>query len=203
VITVVLGGAASGKSAVAEQLAAQLASPVTYVATWEPDPDDADMRARVEAHRRRRPAGWMTKECTSDLAQVVRSLPGTVLIDSLGTWVAAAGGAVVDPSGLCAALQARPGDSVVVSDEVGLGVHPSTEAGRRFRDALGVVNQAVAAVADRVWLVIAGCVLALDVPPAPVAPPPAVGPPPSPAPVAPPPAVAPPPSPAPVPPPAP
>ncbi len=160
-ITVVLGGAASGKSEVAERLAARLAPPVTYVATWEPDPSDADMRARVDAHRARRPSSWTTLVCTGDLGQAVRGLPGTVLIDSLGTWVAAACGPV-DTRGLCAGLLARAGDTVVVSDEVGLGVHPSTEVGRRFRDALGAVNQEVAAVADRVWFVVAGRALVLD-----------------------------------------
>ena len=163
-ITLVLGGAASGKSAVAERAAAQLTPPVTYVATWEPDPGDADMQARVAAHRARRPADWLTRECASDLAQVVRALPGTVLIDSLGTWVAASGSMPVDVSGLCAALCARDGDSVVVTDEVGLGVHPSSEVGRRFRDVLGAVNQAVADVADHVWLVVAGRILELDRP---------------------------------------
>ena len=163
-ITLVLGGAASGKSAVAERTAARSPDPVTYVATWEPDPSDADMGARVEAHRARRPATWSTVECTRDLDAVVRSLAGTVLIDSLGTWVAAAGGAAVDPAPLCAALASRSGDSIVVSDEVGLGVHPSSEAGRWFRDALGLVNQSVAGVADHVWLVVAGRVLVLERP---------------------------------------
>jgi adenosyl cobinamide kinase/adenosyl cobinamide phosphate guanylyltransferase len=160
----VLGGAASGKSEVAERLAARLAPPVTYVATWEPDPTDADMRARVDAHRARRPSSWTTLVCTGDLGHAVRGLPGTVLIDSLGTWVAAACGATVDTRALCAGLRDRAGDTVVVSDEVGLGVHPSTEVGRGFRDALGAANQAVAAVADHVWLVVAGRVLVLDDP---------------------------------------
>ena len=163
-ITLILGGAASGKSALAERVAARLAPPVTYVATWEPDPGDADMRARVEAHRGRRPASWSTRECTSDLVPVVRALAGTVLIDSLGTWVAGYGSAPVDAAGLCLALRERAGDSVVVSEEVGLGVHPSSDVGRRFRDVLGEVNQAVAAVADQVWLVVAGRVLELHAP---------------------------------------
>ena len=161
-ITVILGGAASGKSEVAERLAAGLAQPVTYVATWEPDPADEDMQARVDAHRARRPASWSTLECIDDLGRAVRSVAGTVLIDSLGTWVAAARGGPLDVDGLCAGLRAREGDTVVVSDEVGLGVHPSTEAGRRFRDVLGAVNQQVAAVADHVWLVLAGRVLVLE-----------------------------------------
>jgi len=161
-VSLVLGGAASGKSAVAERFAARLPPPVTYLATWVPDPADVDMLARVAAHRARRPPDWEVRECGADLAAVVGAARGTVLIDSLGPWVAATGDAsVVD---LCRALQARDGDTVVVSDEVGLAVHPSTEVGRRFRDALGRVNQAVAAAADEVWLVVAGRVLELDEP---------------------------------------
>ena len=157
-ITLVLGGARSGKSAVAERLAAALAR-VTYVATGVAH--DPDMAARIAAHRRRRPAGWPTVEAGADLVGVVRGVGGTVLVDSLATWVAEADGFVVDTDGLCQALRQRTGDAVVVSDEVGLGVHPSTEAGRRFRDALGLVNQAVAAAADDVLLVVAGRVLPL------------------------------------------
>ncbi len=70
-----------------------------------------------------------------------------------------------DTAGLCGALTERLGDTVVVSDEVGLGVHPTSEAGRRFRDALGLVNQAVAACADKVLLVIAGRVVPLEAAP--------------------------------------
>jgi adenosyl cobinamide kinase/adenosyl cobinamide phosphate guanylyltransferase len=164
VITLILGGAGSGKSATAERLVAQLAEPVTFVATWVPDPTDRDMAARVAAHRERRPASWSLLECGRDLAAAVRTVTGTLLIDSLGTWVAGADGDGPDVSALCAALRERSGDTVIVSDEVGLGVHPSTEAGRRFRDALGLVNQAVASVADRVWLVVAGRTLVVGEP---------------------------------------
>ncbi len=160
-ITLILGGAGSGKSATAERLAGEGQGPVTYIATWHPDPGDADMAGRVAAHRERRPSSWSVRECGDDLAEVVTSLAGTVLIDSLGTWVAGADGAAVDADTLCAALRSRTGDTVVVSDEVGLGVHPASEAGRRFRDELGRVNQVVAAAADRVWLVVAGRVLVL------------------------------------------
>jgi adenosyl cobinamide kinase/adenosyl cobinamide phosphate guanylyltransferase len=161
VITLVLGGARSGKSAVAERLAARRRLPVTYLATAVADPDDADLAGRIAAHRARRPPAWTTHEAGADLPAVLRATPGTVLIDALGTWVAAAPGLDVDGSELCAALVERGGDAVVVSDEVGLGVHPATEVGRRFRDALGELNQAVAAVADEVLLVVAGRVLAL------------------------------------------
>ncbi|HUY22179.1 MAG TPA: bifunctional adenosylcobinamide kinase/adenosylcobinamide-phosphate guanylyltransferase [Acidimicrobiales bacterium] len=172
-ITLVLGGARSGKSVVAERLVSGLAPPVTYVATVDVG-DDADLAARVERHRARRPAGWRTVEAGPGLAGVLRDLSGTVLVDSLGPWVAAGcarGSEVVrgsvDAAALCAALVERAGDAVVVSEEVGLSVHPSTEVGRRFQDALGAVNQAVAACADDVLLVVAGRTLRLEAPGAP------------------------------------
>jgi adenosyl cobinamide kinase/adenosyl cobinamide phosphate guanylyltransferase len=91
----------------------------------------------------------------------LRTLEGIVLVDSLGPWVAAHAGRV--PTGaLCTALTERAGPTFVVSEEVGLGVHPMTDTGRRFRDELGTVNQAVATLADRVLLVVAGRALPLD-----------------------------------------
>jgi adenosyl cobinamide kinase/adenosyl cobinamide phosphate guanylyltransferase len=87
---------------------------------------------------------------------------GPVVLDALGPWVAASDGLEVDSGALCRALAERLGDTVVVSEEVGFGVHPSTDIGRRFRDALGQLNQAVASVADDVILVVAGRVLRLD-----------------------------------------
>jgi adenosylcobinamide kinase/adenosylcobinamide-phosphate guanylyltransferase len=164
VITLVLGGARSGKSMVAEQLAARLPGPVTYVATASVDAADRDHVARVEAHRARRDPAWSTVEAGTDLAAVLRATPGTALVDSLGTWVTAHEDLVVDVAALSSALVERGGDTVVVSEEVGLGVHPSSETGRRFRDALGAVNVAVADVATDVVLVVAGRTLHLDRP---------------------------------------
>ena len=158
-ITLVLGGARSGKSEVGERLAAALGPDVTYVATAVVDPTDDDFAVRIEKHRARRPASWTTVEAGADLPAVLAALDGPVLVDSLGTWVAAC--AAPDSDALCHALAHRPGDTVVVSEEVGLGVHPSSEAGRRFRDVLGTVNRAVADVADDVLLVVAGRVLPL------------------------------------------
>jgi adenosylcobinamide kinase / adenosylcobinamide-phosphate guanylyltransferase len=158
VITLVLGGARSGKSVVAERLVDD--GPVTYVATAEVTDDD--FASRVEAHRVRRPASWSTVEAGPDLASVIRQLPaGPALVDSLGTWVARCEGFAADGAELAAALRSRSDLTVVVSEEVGLGVHPETEVGRRWRDAIGEVNQAVAAVADRVLLVVAGRTLEL------------------------------------------
>jgi adenosyl cobinamide kinase/adenosyl cobinamide phosphate guanylyltransferase len=161
VITLVLGGARSGKSAVAERLAAGATQPVTYIATGS-TAGDADMAARIAAHRARRPDGWATVEAGAQLTGALKDAPdGTVLIDALGTWVAAHPDLAPDVAGLLAALDGRRGDTIVVSEEVGLGVHPSSEAGRRFRDVLGEANTAVAARADEVLLVVAGRVLKL------------------------------------------
>ena len=152
-ITLVLGGARSGKSEVAEGLVGEGA--VTYVATGAAT--DESMAARIAAHRERRPRAWRTvEEGGAALPRVLAELAGSVLLDSLTTWLAATPNFAVDPDDLCVALAKRDGDTVVVSDEVGLGVHPSTEAGNQFRDALGLLNQQVAAAADDVVLVVAG-----------------------------------------------
>ena len=161
-ITLVLGGTRSGKSAVAERLAQRSSPVVTYVATMRVG-DDIELARRIEQHRRRRPATWATIECGEDLAGVLANIEGTVLVDALGAWLAAGDSAGDDArrDALCIALRGRVGDTIVVSDEVGLGVHPSSSAGREFRDRLGLLNQAVARGADVVLLVVAGRVLSL------------------------------------------
>jgi adenosylcobinamide kinase / adenosylcobinamide-phosphate guanylyltransferase len=161
VIVLVLGGARSGKSAYAERRAARLPVPVSYVATARVD-GDADLAARVDEHRARRPPSWSTIEAGPDVPEVLRETRGTVVLDALGPWVAAAPAFDVDAAELRDALAEREGDTVVVSEEVGLGVHPSTAAGQQFRDALGELNQAVAAVAEEVVLVVAGRALRLE-----------------------------------------
>ena len=161
-VTLVIGGARSGKSEVAERIAAAAGLPVTYVATGPGaiagDPEWAE---RVAAHRARRPAGWRTEEVPEggDLGAALAGAAGAALVDSLGTWVAGFDGFDVPAARLHRALGARAAaglPTVVVSEEVGLGVHAPTEAGRRFADALGALNQAVASTADRVLLVVAG-----------------------------------------------
>lgn len=161
-ITLVLGGARSGKSQVGETVAAGLPGPVTYVATTVVA--DTEMAERVAVHRARRPASWSTVEVgqAEDLGSVLRPLLNTALVDSLGAWLAGVPSFAVNGEQLCADMAARPGDTVVVSDEVGLGVHPSSEMGRQFRDELGALNQLVAAAADDVLLVVAGRVLPLE-----------------------------------------
>jgi adenosylcobinamide kinase/adenosylcobinamide-phosphate guanylyltransferase len=162
----VLGGSRSGKSAHAESLVAD-AGEVTYLATSSPVPGDAEWAQRVAAHRARRPASWTTLETTAPSDLLRR---GTVLVDSVTTWVAALmdqTGVWVDEPGASERL-ARRCDALVeawtmtsahvvaVSDEVGLGVVPETRAGRLFRDTLGSVNQRLAGTADEVWFVVAG-----------------------------------------------
>ena len=158
-IVLVLGGARSGKSAAAEAIAAELEQPVTYLATVTDDGSDADLTARVAAHQARRPASWSTVQAEPRLAEHVSRLTGTLLLDSLGPWVALARPDTPALSSLARALTTRAGDTVVVSDEVGMSVHPSTTLGREFRDELGSANAAVASVADSVLLVVAGRVL--------------------------------------------
>jgi adenosylcobinamide kinase / adenosylcobinamide-phosphate guanylyltransferase len=159
-ITLVLGGARSGKSAIAERMAGRHPAPVTYIATMAVG-DDADLGARVAAHQARRPAEWTTIEAGAGLVRALQTVTGTALVDSLGSWLAAQPDMTVDTQALCSALLDRRGDTVVVSDEVGLSVHPSSTSGRLFRDALGSLNQAVASVTDATFLVVAGRVLSL------------------------------------------
>ena len=172
-IVVLLGGSRSGKSALAERRAesASGGGPVTYLATATVDEADVDFGERVARHRDRRPTHWTTVETGAsagpDLAEAVRAADGVVLLDSLGTWVAGhhdldTGDFEVDVDELVAALVTRDDLTIVVAEEVGLGVHPETAVGRRFRDALGTVNQAVIDVADEAWFVAGGRVTALD-----------------------------------------
>jgi len=178
-ITLVLGGARSGKSVVAERLVLAHPGPLAYLATATVL--DPDLDTRVEWHRRRRDPRFATIEVGTALdAALDRLDPVPALVDALGTWVAGqpefdgaeprpgpAPGADVGEwderiGRLCAALARRQAPTVVVSDEVGMGVHPETAVGRRFRDVLGLVNQRVADVADEVLLVVAGRALHLD-----------------------------------------
>jgi adenosylcobinamide kinase/adenosylcobinamide-phosphate guanylyltransferase len=170
----VLGGARSGKSERAElRLAAE--PEVTYVATGSTGADDADWTARVAAHQARRPAWWRTME-TTDLAAVLDDARGAVLIDGMGSWLAAVldgCGAWDGTPGATEAVAARIAELVsawrrtaarvvAVSDETGLGVIPATPAGRLFRDELGRLNQMLAAGSEVTEVVIAGQILPLE-----------------------------------------
>jgi adenosylcobinamide kinase/adenosylcobinamide-phosphate guanylyltransferase len=167
-ISLVLGGARSGKSRYAESLVSALPppwqAPWNYVATAEPG--DAEMAERIASHRARRGASWRTVEAPRDLAgslQAVGAAP--VLIDCLTLWLSnlMLGGADIDAEieRLDHALAAAAAPVVMVANEVGYGIVPDYPLGRRFRDMQGVLNQRIAARADRVVLVVAGLPLAL------------------------------------------
>jgi adenosylcobinamide kinase/adenosylcobinamide-phosphate guanylyltransferase len=165
-ITFVLGGSRSGKSEVAERLALAGGGRVRYLATGWADPGDDDMAERIARHRAGRSDRFDTVEAGADLAAALTAEPDApVLVDALGTWVARHQDFVAPIDQLVAALSARTAPTVVVSDEVGLGVHPETPVGRQFRDALGTVNQRVAAVASVSYLVVAGRAILLGDPP--------------------------------------
>ena len=155
-----LGGSRSGKSAFAESLLAG-APAVEYLATAAADPGDAEWTARIAAHQARRPPHWSTLETSNNVAEVLRRDGVPVLIDSITLWLSAD----LDDAGRIDDLYSAWGASarrvVAVSDEVGSGVVPATDAGRRFRDALGELNQRLAAAADDVHLVVAGLPLRL------------------------------------------
>ncbi|MEU3313550.1 bifunctional adenosylcobinamide kinase/adenosylcobinamide-phosphate guanylyltransferase [Streptomyces sp. NPDC048387] len=174
--TLVLGGARSGKSVEAERRLESFPE-VTYVATGGTREGDADWAQRVGLHRERRPAGWRTSE-TCELVPLLE-LPGApLLIDCLALWLTdamdragawddevwAAGGQKelrARVAALVAAVRATRRTVVLVSNEVGSGVVPATAAGRRFRDELGRLNNAVAGECEHVLLVVAGQALVL------------------------------------------
>lgn len=166
----VLGGARSGKSSWAEaQFLGREA--VDYVATSEVPDDDPEWQERVALHRARRPSSWRTIE-TTDLAGVLRSGDtAPVMVDCLAVWLAR----MLDEVGaweaadeswrddlrvrvddLTAAVAETTREVILVSNEVGSGVVPATASGRLYRDELGRLNAAVAAVVDEVWFCIAG-----------------------------------------------
>jgi adenosyl cobinamide kinase/adenosyl cobinamide phosphate guanylyltransferase/NaMN:DMB phosphoribosyltransferase len=164
----VLGGIRSGKSEFAESLVGN-ATNVRYIATaFGSDTDDPDWTTRIDAHRLRRPASWITEETGADPSRLAEILVGarsdeTLLVDDLGGWVTV----LLDPAHqpaddgatigeLAAAIRDCTARLVLVSPEVGLSMVPVTPLGRAFADALGSTNQAVAEACDAVVLVVAG-----------------------------------------------
>lgn len=178
-LTLVLGGVRAGKTAFAERLAARH-NDVCYVATAEAH--DEEMRARIAAHQRQRPAHWRTLEAPLDPTGALRATPpaDAVLLDCLTLWTSNLLLATLDPDQITPADASRAEGRAtaaivglldwqretglplyVVSNEVGLGVTPPFPLGRAFQDTLGRLNQRVATAAETVYLVVAG--LALDV----------------------------------------
>ncbi len=162
-ITLVLGGARSGKSRFAESLAQEHGGPRTYIATAEAFDDE--MRQRIARHREQRAGdGWTTIESTLDPAA---ALPrdGLVLLDCITVWL---GNLMhhdrdlrAEVSKLCAALEACPAQVILVSNEVGLSIVPENAMARRFRDEQGFANQAFASISETVFFVAAGLPLKL------------------------------------------
>jgi len=172
-IVLILGGARSGKSSYAQKTAADRGGSVLFCATARPLDDE--MRERIEAHRRSRPAGWDTLEAKDNLAAALADKAGkydTVIIDCI-TLLAAncmgdtAGGAQAEQSveaevdGLISLMQQSRCSFILVSNEVGGGIVPENALARVYRDALGRANQRLAAAADEVILMAAGLPLKL------------------------------------------
>jgi adenosylcobinamide kinase / adenosylcobinamide-phosphate guanylyltransferase len=159
-LTLVLGGARSGKSRHAEALVTALPKPWLYIATGEPR--DNEMAARIAEHRARRGNHWQTIEAPRDLPAALARVPAgaAVLIDCLTLWLSNVmlAGADIDAEAarLEQSLVGRTGPVVLVANEVGLGIVPENALARRFRDAAGRLNQRLAGLADRVVLLVAG-----------------------------------------------
>jgi adenosylcobinamide kinase/adenosylcobinamide-phosphate guanylyltransferase len=165
-VTLVLGGARSGKSRYAERLVEDAAMGGTYCATAQAG--DAEMARRIAVHRARRGPFWYTVEAPLALSPVIASETTSerpLLIDCLTLWLSnlllAGKSADEETAALCAALRLAAGPVVVVANEVGMGLVPETPLGRQFRDAAGRLNQEVAALADCVVFVAAGLPLML------------------------------------------
>lgn len=165
--TLILGGARSGKSALAESLATSSAREVVYLATGQAL--DEEMAVRIAHHRTRRPAHWRCVEAPLALADALRAHAGTdtcLLVDCLTLWLSnllAQPAAVFERErdALLSTLPQLPGDVLLVSNEVGLGIVPLGELTRRFVDEAGRLHQALGARCDRVLFVAAGLPLAL------------------------------------------
>lgn len=158
-LTLVLGGARSGKSKHAEGIITALPAPWLYVATAQAL--DADMRRRIAAHRARRGTGWITVEAPIDVAGAVATdADRPVLVDCLTLWVSNllldARDVAAATAELDTALDTRSAPTVLVANEVGLGIVPNNALAREFRDRAGFLNQHLAARANSVLFLIAG-----------------------------------------------
>ena len=168
----ILGGARSGKSRHAVELARAAQARVTVIATAEAR--DADLAARIARHRAERPATWTTVEEPRDLVAACRRAAehaDLALVDCLTVWAAnrmlagESDGAILDAAdGLARFAGERRVGLILISNEVGGGVHPPTADGLRYRDLLGLVNQRLAAAVDRVTLMVAGLPLSVKAP---------------------------------------
>ena len=167
-LVVLLGGARSGKSRAAVDLAASHAAGVVFVATAEALDDE--MAARIAAHQQERPESWRTIEAPVELEQAIAAVEGsaTCLVDCLSLWVSnlllrGDGHDVIEAAARASARAAatRPGLTIAVTNEVGLGVVPATPLGREYRDLLGTVNRVWVEASERAAFVVAGRFLPL------------------------------------------
>ena len=167
-LTLVLGGAGSGKSRYAERLIEDCAAPWLYIATAQAYDDE--MRERIALHCSRRGGSWQTVDVPLDLAGAIREAPRgmPVLVDCLTLWLSnvmlAERDVESEQAALISALENARGQTVLVTNEVGLGIVPENALARRFRDAQGRLNARVAEIADRVVLIAAGLPLTLKSP---------------------------------------
>lgn len=167
-VTFVLGGARSGKSRYAEWLIGTYAKPWVYIATAESG--DSEMAERIAAHKARRDAGWRTVEAPHELPEALAAAQGgaAVLIDCLTLWLSNLMLGSFDVAAMTERLErtlaARDGPTVLVANEVGLGIVPDNALARRFRDAQGALNQRIAARAARVVMMVAGIPVAVKSP---------------------------------------
>lgn len=154
-ISLVTGGARSGKSALAERLAERCAKPLIYIATAERL--DNEMSDRIRLHRDRRGPNWTTIEEPRDLVRALMDSDGqgVRLVDCLTLWLANWNGDA-DVEALCQALVQQRDPVILVTNELGLGIVPADRATRHFRDRHGWMNQAVAEVATEVWMAVSG-----------------------------------------------
>jgi adenosylcobinamide kinase/adenosylcobinamide-phosphate guanylyltransferase len=163
-VTLILGGARSGKSRYAQKLASEIKR-VTFIATARPS--DSEMRRKIAQHRSERPASWETIEAPTDLANAIESRStkaNVIIIDCLTLYLdnvmRAKRGAVIEIERrlhqVCEVIRTSKSSVIVVSNEVGCGVVPAFRSGRRYRDLLGQLNQQIAEMADRVILMVAG-----------------------------------------------
>ncbi|MGC8523144.1 MAG: bifunctional adenosylcobinamide kinase/adenosylcobinamide-phosphate guanylyltransferase [Acidibrevibacterium sp.] len=158
-MTLILGGARSGKSAEGERLIARHPGPLAYIATAEAG--DAEMAARIASHRARRGPRWRTIEAPIALAAAISdAAPLPTLVDCLTLWLSnlmlAGNDIALAAAALEEALFAHPAPIALVANEVGLGIVPDNALARRFRDEAGALNQRLAARADRVLMMVAG-----------------------------------------------
>ncbi|MDP4024053.1 bifunctional adenosylcobinamide kinase/adenosylcobinamide-phosphate guanylyltransferase [Methylobacterium sp. NEAU 140] len=157
-LTLVLGGARSGKSAYAEGVIEACPGPWLYLATAQSF--DAEMAERIALHRDRRGAGWRTRDVPLALPEALSEAQGPVLVDCLTLWLTnlmlAEADLAAASEALAAACRTAPGPVALVANEVGLGIVPENALARRFRDEAGRLHQRLARLADRVVLTVAG-----------------------------------------------